>query len=588
MKKGIIIALILMSIGFALVTATLTINGVINLGFNKDDYDIYFSKAIVDGKDKSREVIDEKTRKKITYETGELKTIGERSVLEFEVTNNSRQYDATVEIECVPKNQEKFDEYVTIKSEMPVDIIKAQSREKGTVTVELIKSSIESISEEFTCTITATATERDDNPEVLLAENSCENIPIPTLDEGNKLIPVTINDSGIITKVSKDNPNWYNYCEKKWANAVILNDNEDTPNDGEQIDMSKVESMFVWIPKYKYRLWNVETTNTNVEVHTIDIEFDTEDTTEENGVSCVTPKESGNIGSCSNGEYMTHPAFLAFGGNGFWIGKFEVGYKGANDKASAQVESSDPSHIIVKPNAYSWRRNIVKNMFTAAQNYEETLNSHMLKNTEWGAVAYLSHSIFGINKEITINNNNQNKTGYAALPSTDQSKVTGESGDGAEYNTDWKDENGVTASTTGNITGVYDMSGGAWEYVAAYAAETQKTDSGFQPNELENLDKRFVDIYDKDSKIDEYTKMILGDATGEMGPFTNYQDDDGSSRYHNNWYADDSGFAEVSSPWFNRGGFYNSGVIAGQFGFHRNTGGVYGGGGFRLALAPTN
>ena len=29
--------------------------------------------------------------------------------------------------------------------------------------------------------------------------------------------------------------------------------------------------------------------------------------------------------------------------------------------------------------------------------YQRELDSHMMKNTEWGAVAYLSHSIYGIN-----------------------------------------------------------------------------------------------------------------------------------------------------------------------------------------------
>ncbi len=584
MKKGIIIALIMLSVGFAVVSTSLAVSGNIKLGFHEEDYEIYFSKAIVDGKDKSQDIIDKATRKKITYETSELKSIGDKSVLDFEVTNNSKQYDAEVTINCVPTDADTISEYVTIKNSMPLTTIKAQKRGTGTITVELKKSSIETISANFSCTITATATEREKQPEVLLAENSCENIAIPTLDEGNKLIPVTISDNGTITKVSKDNSEWYNYCEKKWANAVILKDEEDAPDDNQTIDMAKIESMFVWIPKYKYRLWNVETKNTNVGVHTIDIEFDTEDTIDEDGVSCATPKNSGVTGNCNDGEYMTHPAFLAFGGDGFWIGKFEVGYKDATDTNHAQVNSSDYTKIIIKPEAYSWRNNTVKNMFTAAKDYSTNLGSHMLKNTEWGAVAYLSHSIFGINKEVTINNNNKYKTGYAALPETDQSKMPGTYGDGANYNTAWNTTNGFTASTTGNITGVYDMSGGAWEYMAAYVAENPKN-SGFQADELSALEAKFVDVYDKSSTINSYEKMILGDATGEMGPFSNYQDGDGVSRWHNLWYADYSHFADASYPWFTRGGHFSNGVIAGQFYFHRHTGAVDGGDGFRLALA---
>ena len=37
---------------------------------------------------------------------------------------------------------------------------------------------------------------------------------------------------------------------------------------------------------------------------------------------------SGGSGNCNNGEYMTHPAFISMGVNGFWVGKFVTGYKG--------------------------------------------------------------------------------------------------------------------------------------------------------------------------------------------------------------------------------------------------------------------
>ncbi len=211
-----------------------------------------------------------------------------------------------------------------------------------------------------------------------------------------------------------------------------------------------------------------------------------------------------------------------------------------------------------------------------------------MKNTEWGAVAYLSHSIYGINKEITINNNNQYKTGYASLPTNDQSDVPGENGNGSPYNDLWNTTNGVTASTTGNVTGVYDMSGGALEYVAAYVSEPKTDNSGFTKEELQKIETKFVDVYDSESTINGHNKMILGDATGEMGPFDNYQDGDKSTRWHNSWYADFSAFADTSYPWFARCGSFSHGVVAGQFSFARYTGAVNEGHGFRITLAPTN
>ena len=52
---------------------------------------------------------------------------------------------------------------------------------------------------------------------------------------------------------------------------------------------------------------------------------------------------------------------------------------------------------------YSWRKNTLGNMFKASLDYLTSDNSHMMKNTEWGSVAYLSHSIYGINREIERN-----------------------------------------------------------------------------------------------------------------------------------------------------------------------------------------
>ncbi len=589
-KRWVLLTVLFLTIGFASVATILTITGRVNINFNEEDYQIYFSKAVVDSIDKSYEVIDPDTRRSIKYSTKDLSKVSDTSVLEYEVTNNSTQYDATVEVVCEAKTEdkEKATEYVTITNEMKNNTIKAQTRETGTVSVQLKKVTVDPIDIEFTCTLTVNPVGNDVLKEPELAENSCRDIGIPSLGEGDKLIPIVLDDEGKATRVEKTDTNWYDYCKREWANAVILNEDADLPDVGEEIPEASIESYFVWIPKYKYKLWNVETDNTEVGKHSIEIIFDTQDTTNVPGESCETPKTSGNIGDCKDGEYMTHPAFISFGVDGLWVGKFETGYKGANDKTSAEQDNNESSHIIIKPNAYSWRKITVKNIFEASKKYKENLQSHMMKNTEWGAVAYLSHSIFGINKEVTINNNNKYKTGYAALPTTDQSKNPGEEGDDGNSNTAWNTQNGVTASTTGNITGVYDMSGGAWEIMAAYVAEVPNDQSGFQAEELKKIDARYVDVYEKTSTGISYGKMILGDATGEMGPFDNYEDGDKITRGHNRWYADVSVFIYALSPWFGRGSYSGGGVVAGQFYFDRSAGAARGGDGFRLALAPSN
>ena len=412
------------------------------------------------------------------------------------------------------------------------------------------------------------------------SEKSCSaDVSEPVLKDG--LIPVKIADDGTVT-YADTNKSWYDYCEKVWANAVILNDGV-SYNIGDTIKESDIQSYFVWIPKYKYKLWNVDTPVENI--HEIEIIFDTKDTTDISGVSCKTPMNSGASGNCKNGEYMTHPSFISMGVNGFWVGKFETGYKGATSTTTAQVNSNDSSKVIIKPNVYSWRNMTIKNAFEASYNYQRKTNSHMMKNTEWGAVAYLSHSKYGIGYEININNNSSFKTGYSSLPSTNQQTFPGTSGDGSNYNDKYNTKIGFLASTTKNISGIYDMSGGTIEYMASHM-NNQLGSSGFTTSKIQEYDSKYFDVYSPSSTISSYQYRILGDATGEMGPFKHYLDGDNISRWHNNWYGDASDFIATNNPWFNRGGHYNHGSFAGQFAFDWGTGGTSAAVGFRIVLSP--
>ena len=380
------------------------------------------------------------------------------------------------------------------------------------------------------------------------------------------LIPITIENDGTVKKADTSSK-WYNYYEKKWANAVILKDESISYNNNEIIPESNIESYFVWIPRYRYKLWNTGAAIKNK--HEIEIIFENKDTQPTLGTN--------------NGEWLTHPAFTTFNSNGIWVGKFETGYDTATTTAAAQVSSSDSTKIIVKPNVFSWRNNTVYNMFLSSYNYNRELDSHMMKNTEWGAVAYLSHSKFGLGYEVNINNNSSYKTGYSALPSTNQQTYPGTYGDGATYNSSYNTQIGYLASTTGNITGIYDMSGGSYEYMASYRSGTIGS-SGFTTTTIANYDTKYFDVYNASSSVNSYQYRILGDATGEMGPFKQYLDGDNNSRWHNSWYADASDFVESSYPWFHRGGNYDNGVLAGQFYFDKNTGGVYTHIGSRLVL----
>ena len=391
----------------------------------------------------------------------------------------------------------------------------------------------------------------------------------------DNLIPVVLADDGTVTKADT-NTEWYKYEDKKWANAIILSDNTQTYNNGDIIPEDNIESYFVWIPKYSYQIFNLGTTDGYIEgkpdssnAKEIQIKFGTTNTSDSNNGECTTPITSGASGNCKVGDYMTSPAFISMNTNGLWVAKFET--------------TGSTTNITVKPNQTSLRNINVKTMFEAAYNYKRDNDSHMMKNTEWGAVAYLSHSKYGINTEVRINNNKNYITGYAATDNADQSKYPGTYGTDSSVTLPYNTSIGYKASTTGNITGIYDMSGGTWEYMASLRSETYKN-SGFDAPTLKAYNSKYYDTYDGTSDENTYSKRILGDATGEMGPFYYYQESVGSNYTHNSWYVDDSKFANVSDAWFSQGGYYGDGVLAGQFSFHSFNGGAYVYIGLRLVL----
>ncbi len=403
------------------------------------------------------------------------------------------------------------------------------------------------------------------------------------------LIPVEIEPNGDVY-YANEKSEWYNYSEKRWANAVILIDEPSNPNYGvgDHILESDIESYFVWIPRYQYKVWDMgnysvsytpaQITNTQDEDTSfwkakgnntiiIDIKFGSADK-----IAKMSESEA------AVGEYYTHPAFTlgTKNLNGFWMGKFETG--------------GSINNIIVKPNVDTWYDETIKTFFNAARGYESTLDSHMMKNTEWGAAAYLSHSPYGIGTEININNVKY-KTGYSSAPELNKTRYDISVGDSSTnsktqpYNT----VVGYLASSTGNISGVYDMSGGANEYVAA-CIENRPSESGFSETELKQyMDLGYIDRYKNGVNVLSYNNRILGDATGELGPFYSYIDAWGET--HPSWYGGLAQFvyynAETSKylSWFWRGGSYAYASHSSQFAFYSDTGGITTGDStFRLVL----
>ena len=126
-KSMLIVAILLMSIGFAAVSTTLVINGNAKVSENEEDFSVIFTAASIDGKDVYNSVIDD-TKKIITFETSELKTLNQTSILTYEVTNNSSNYDAEVSVTCVPKEGTTA-KYTSIKNKLENDATVVKAKE---------------------------------------------------------------------------------------------------------------------------------------------------------------------------------------------------------------------------------------------------------------------------------------------------------------------------------------------------------------------------------------------------------------------------------------------------------------------------
>ena len=164
MKKRYLMAVIaLMAVGFAAISTTLIINGTVKLVENKNDFDVYYSDAKVNGV-QDLSVIN--SANEIVFNTT-FSTPGEKYVLDYDVTNGSKNYDADLVMVCTGGN-----EYLSVTNEFDdVDPLVALDTRAGKLTIEMLKSYLgDDLEVTIECSISASAVERDS-----LAEEEVED-----------------------------------------------------------------------------------------------------------------------------------------------------------------------------------------------------------------------------------------------------------------------------------------------------------------------------------------------------------------------------------------------------------------------------
>ena len=382
----------------------------------------------------------------------------------------------------------------------------------------------------------------------------------PVLVEG--MIPITYDGSKWV-KADEYGAydNWYDYGNQKWANAVMVTSSKrDTymnADVGTTIPENDILAYYVWIPRYKYKLFNASyASGTSAQV--IDVVFENGTSTTGNVTCTYASNGAETCQNKANGNWYTHPAFTMINASGnktelkgIWVGKFET--------------TGSTSTPTIKPGVSSLVNITVANMYNTGKLFRSTnylsinganeSDSHMMKNIEWGAVAYLKQSNYGLGiTDIGENNNSNYITGCGSPAGSNKSSICN------AYNT----TNGMLASTSGNITGVYDMSGGALEYVMG----NFNKQSGSSGLTVSGVPVEHIDIYLGTSVAASH----LGDATGETA----------------GWYGDYTFFVDASNTWFTRGGYsFMNLAQTGIFNFVPSNGESRNDSGFRVVLSVT-
>ena len=460
-----------------------------------------------------------------------------------------------------------------------------------------------------------------------------------------KFTDPTDSAEGTTVDTTSNDTEWYNYENKKWANAKT--------EDG---------SMWVWIPRYAYRIHK----ENGVETQKFDVVFLvglTDTYYDENGKLQTAQRQTSEDQTIvTNGDtYTVHPAFTnessinyANGGwdvelAGIWVAKFEAGYASGNNKATVKASSvnySQDTSWVAKIEAgtssdstqparnwldgkYGSTTTAIKyptfQGLTYSMNYinhndayriskvltesgniyglnSSSTDSHLMKNSEWGAVSYLSQSKYGLDgTNIVINSvylNNTTKSVYAvtgcASSTADASAVS--TTIGALNNRTqssvyvWTQKNGTAASSTGTIYGIYDMAGGISERTSSLINNKNDNLKTYGSQIIADLNNgkstKYITIYPTGETLGQtmaqasqanYTNntKIYGDAikeTSTLGTGTN------------SWYSDCSDFVGLSTPFLLHGGYYGGTSISGCFAFGRTSGNGSYNRGFRSVL----
>ena len=461
-------------------------------------------------------------------------------------------------------------------------------------------------------------------------------------------------NEGSVVKTTDTDTTWYDYDAKKWANAQT--------QDG---------SMWVWIPRFAYRVnKSTQTFDVVFLEGTTDYYYENGERKETKRQKTENETIDTTTGYTVHPAFTNESSInYANGGwdkelTGIWVSKFEAGYASGNNsvtptassvkytQASAWVGGAelsstdnwgtarnylDGEYGVKNGSDYTFKNGTAPSIkyptfqgLTYSMNYtnqndafniskaltesgniyglsSSSTDSHMMKNSEWGAVAYLAQSKYGLkgtNNNIYINNVNLNNTTKSVYAVTGCAGATEDASSVATTITElnnrtasgvyvWTQKSGTKASTTGTIYGIYDMSGGTWERTAGLVNNGNENLTKYGQSLLNALNNgkssKYVTVYPHDSSVDKNGANIDTASTANWKVNTKIYGDgiretSTSGTEKTSWYTDLSYFPAVFNPLSSRGGVYWDTDGAGLFFFSRTEGNSFYSNGFRSVL----
>ena len=382
-----------------------------------------------------------------------------------------------------------------------------------------------------------------------------KTIHVPKLIEGMTAI---YWDNGVEKELTESSTelewnNWYDYKEQtgstategsgtsRWANAVTKDSS------------GNITGYYVWIPRYEYKITYNDISDYS-KGGIIDVNFI-------------------EIGKEATEGYIIHPAFQnnpKQGGwdselPGFWVAKYPAGFQantvnnnGVIINSDEEVQYSDLyyttpnieyinalgqeitnencnnvkiSYPVFKPLTYAYNCINLDSSYRISQEIKNAsdfyglnnVDTHLMKNSEWGAVAYLAYSQYGRNG-IEPNKNNI----YLRLATNNMYYITGmysnttnaDNTNGEFIGNTYDTILGQLGSSTGNITGVYDLNGCVWEFVASYVNSKEVEENDYIPAmSLVGAEDKYKMVYNsatEDSSENNYLENnFKGDAIRE-------------------------------------------------------------------------